>query len=127
MRLFTARGSAGVLRQLAARGAAFEEGIAVGVEQRAAVGRQQQVLVLDAAMDGAEGGEQARPGIGAAFQHLLAVAVGHFLQLLLQGGDGVVVVVERVAKVQQAALLGGEQEDQAHHDGQRGVVECWSA
>ena len=90
---------------LAARGAAFEEGIAVRVEQRAAIGLHEQVLVLDAAMHGAEGGEQARPGIGAAFQHFFAVAVGHFLQLLLQGGDGVVVVVERLAEVQQAALF----------------------
>ena len=49
--------------------------------------------------------------------------VGHFLQLLLQGGDGVVVVVERFAQMQQAALFGREEKHQPHHHGQRGFVE----
>ena len=41
----------------------------------------------------------------------------------MQRRDGVVVVVKRLAQMQQAALFGGEEKDQPHHDGQRGFVE----
>ena len=105
-----------------ARVATFEEGVAVGIEQGPAVGRHQQILVLETAMHGAEGGQQPRPGIGATFQHLLPGTVRNLLQLFLQGGDGVVVVVQRLAEMEQAALFGGEEENQPHHDGQGGVV-----
>ena len=108
---------------VAARGAAFEEGEAVGIEQRAAVGRH--AAGLGAGCRRARPGRwrAGGPGIDAAFQHFFAVLVGHFLQLLPQGGDGVVLVVERLAEKQQAALLGGEEEHQPHHDGEGGFVE----
>ena len=79
--------------------------------------------MLDAAMHSAESGEQSRPSIVAAFQHLFTVAVGALLQLFLQGGDGVIVVIERIAEVKQVAFFGGKQENQPHHDGERAVIE----
>ena len=56
--------------------APFQEREAVGVEEVAAVGGQAQILVLDAAVDGAEGGQQAAPGVVPPLQHLFAVLVG---------------------------------------------------
>ena len=116
-------GLAGVICHCVSCGAAFEERVAVGIEQRAAVGRQAHGFVIDARMDGAERGEQATPGIVAAFENFFAVLVGAFAEQLAQGGDGVVLVVKRVAEQEQSAFFGGEQEDEPHHDGERAVVE----
>jgi hypothetical protein len=105
--------------------AALEEGVLVGVEEGAAVSGEAQVLVGDAAVDGAAEGEQAAPGVVAALEHLLAVAAGEVLELVAQGRGGVVILVQAVAGGdEQAALLGGEQEDEAHHDGDGGAVEA---
>ena len=49
--------------------------------------------------------------------------VSRFLQRLQQRGDGVIRVVQFVAEQQHPALLGGEQEDQAHHDRKRRLVQ----
>ena len=38
-----------------------------------------------------------------------------FAQQRAQGGDGVVLVVERIAEQEQSAFFGGEKEDEAHH------------
>jgi len=105
-----------------AGGAPFEEGEAVGVEEAAAVGRQAQVLVADAAEDGAEGGQQARPGVVAALDDLFGQPVGGGVELGAERADGVGLVVDGVAAQQQAALLGRQQEDEAHHDRQRRFV-----
>ena len=85
MRLSIGSGSAGAVLPGRAGPAAFEEREAVGVEQAAAVGGQAQLLVLDAAVDGAEGGEQPRPGVVPALQHLLAVLVGLLVELGARG------------------------------------------
>ena len=77
----------------------------------------------DAAVDGPEGGQQAAPGVVPALEDLLAVLVGSLAELLAQGRDGVVLVVERVAEQEQVALLGAEQEDKPHHDGECGLVD----
>ena len=61
---------------IGARRAALQEREAVGVEQVAAVGRQRGEIVRDAAVDGAEAGQQAGEGVVAAFEHLFAQAVG---------------------------------------------------
>ena len=110
-------------RQLVSGGAAFEERVAVGVEQAAAVGGQAQRVVLDAAVHGAEQREHAVPGGGRALERVLAVAVGALLQLRAQRARGERLGVERVVDRQQPALLGDEQEDEAHHHGRRAAVD----
>ena len=77
----------------------------------------------DAPVDRPEGRQQPAPGIVPALQHLLAEAGRRVPQLLPQGRDGVVLVVELVAQQQQFPLLGAEQEHQPHHDRQGGFVE----
>ena len=103
--------------------AAFEEREAVGVEQAAAVGGQAQRVVLDAAVHGAEEREQAVPGGGGRLQRVLAVAVGALLELRAERGRRERLGVERVVERQQPALLGDEQEDQAHHHRDRASVD----
>ena len=102
---------------------AFEEGVAVGIEERAAVGRETHGLVLHAAVDGTEGGQQTRPCIVAAFENFLAVLVGAFAQEFPQGGDGVVLIEKRIAEQEQAAFLRGEEEDEPHHHGEGGIID----
>ena len=123
MRLWIGQGWAGVLAPIGARRAAFQEREAVGVEQVAAVGRERGEIVLDAAVDGAEGGQQAGKGVVAAFEHFFAQAVGGLAKLVVQGGDGVVLAVDRVGDGQQVALFGEEEEDQPHHQSERGFVD----
>ena len=48
----------------------------------------------------------------ATFENFLAVLVSTFAEQLAQGGDGVVLVVQRVAEQEQTAFLRGEQEDE---------------
>ena len=60
--------------EVVGRAAAFEEREAVGVEEAAAVGGEGEAVVVDAAVDGPERGEQAVPGGRAAFEGVLAVA-----------------------------------------------------
>ena len=62
-----------------ARRAAFEERVAVGIEEAAAVGEQAQRVVLDAAVHGAKQREHAVPRGRRALQRVLAVAVGALL------------------------------------------------
>ena len=125
-RLLIGSGSAACVCQMMCRRAAFEERIAVGIEQRAAVGRQPQGLVLDAAVDGAEGGEQASPGIVAALQHLFAMLVGDFLQAAPAAWRRRSSGRKAARREQQAALFGGEEKDEPHHHGERAVVETVS-
>ena len=94
-------------------GAAFEPRVAVGVEQAAAVGGQPQVLVRDAGVDGAGDGEQPVPG-GGALAEDRTEAVG-LLQLLDEVADAVGGDVQVVVAGQQPALLGEQQEHDAHH------------
>ncbi len=56
------------------RSAAFEEREPVGVEEAAAVGGEGEAVVVGAAVDSPEGGEQAVPCGRAAFEGVLAVA-----------------------------------------------------
>jgi hypothetical protein len=108
---------------LGACGAAFQERVTIWIEERAAVSGQAHGIVLHAAMDGAEGGEKAAPGIRATLQHLLTALVGDFPQLLAQGGDGVVAVVEGLAEPQEAFFFRTEEEHEPHHDGEGGIVD----
>ena len=79
-RLLIGSGSAGDRLPVRARGAAFEERDS-GRDRRASRRRLAAAgLVLDAAVDGAEGGEQPAPGIVAALQDFFAVLVGTFSQ-----------------------------------------------
>ena len=102
---------------------AFEERVAVGVEEAAAVAGHADAAVLDAAVDGAEGGEQSRPGVEASLEHLDAVPVGlRALELGAERRDRVALGPGAVVG-EEAARLGGEQEDDPHHDGERRLVE----
>ena len=75
MRLLTGSGVASVSLPGGPRLAAFEERKAVGIEQPTAVSGQFEVVVPDAAVNGAKGRQQAAPGIVAAFQDFLAILV----------------------------------------------------
>ena len=105
------------------RRAAFEERVAVGIEQPAAVGGQPQRVVLDPGVDGAEEREHAVPGGRRALQRVLALAVGALVQLRAQRARGQRLGVARVVDGQQPALLGHEQEDEPHHHGDRAAVD----
>lgn len=101
----------------------LQNGILVGIEQGAAIGAQAQPVVGNTAVHGAEGGEQAAPGIEPAFQDFLALGIGLGAQGRSQGGDGVVVVPQRLPQQQEAAFLGVEQEHEPHHHRQGGLVQ----
>ena len=62
----------------------LEERIPIRIEQAAAVGRQPERLVLDAAVDRPEGCEQPMPAGGPPLEGLLAEAVRLLLELLAQ-------------------------------------------
>ena len=79
--------------------------------------------MLNAAIDHAKDCQQATPGIVPPLQHLFTVLIGLFAQSGLQRGDGVILVIERLAQQQHIALLRRHQEDQAHHHRQRCFVE----
>ena len=64
--------------------------------------------MFDARMDGAEGGEQATPGVVTAFEDFLAVLVGAFAKNFAQRGKGIVLVVKRIAEQEQAAFIRGK-------------------
>ena len=93
-RLSIGSGLAGTSRHFESRGRPSRNGIAVGIEEAAAVGRQAQRFVLDAAVDGTERGQQAAPGVVPALEDLLAELVVVVLELLAQRRDGVVLRVE---------------------------------
>ena len=101
MRLLIGKGLRGRVEPACA-GPALQKWEAVRVEQAAAVGRQAQVLVLHAAVHGPEGGQQPAPGVVAPLQHLLAGLVGHLVVLGHQRAGRIVLVVQRIAKQQQA-------------------------
>jgi hypothetical protein len=81
-------GLGGRAAPIGARCAALQERETVGVEEIAAVSRERGEIVRDAAVDGAEAGQQAGEGVVAAFEHLFAQAVGSLAKLVVQGGDG---------------------------------------
>jgi len=105
------------------RPAALQERVAVGVEEAAAVGGQAQRVVLDARVHGAEEREDAVPGGGRALQRIFAVAVGTLLDLRAQPGGRERLGVQRGVDRQQLALLGDEQEDEAHHHRPRAAID----
>ncbi|HEV7522411.1 MAG TPA: hypothetical protein VGP89_15010 [Candidatus Angelobacter sp.] len=75
-------------------------------------------------MNGAKGRQQPGPGIITALQNFFTVKVSYVLQLLTQGGDGIILVINRLAQVEQAALFCRKQKDQPHHDGKGGIIEA---
>ena len=116
MRLLTGSGLASLSRHEVPRLRPSRNGKAVGIEETAAVGRNVNVVVLQAAVHRTERRQQPGPRIVAAFEQFFAVLVGQFPQLLADRGDGVVLFVdgERLAG-DQFPLLGTEQEHQPHH------------
>ncbi len=80
----------------------FQKREAARVEQPAAVRGHKPAVVIDAAIDGAEGRQQPRPGVEADLQHLFAGLVRAGAKLVVQRRDGVVLGVERVFQRQPA-------------------------
>ena len=56
-------------------------------------------------------------------QHFFAEALFVFEQPGAERGDSVVLVVDRLAEQEELPLLGAEQDDEPHHDGESGFVE----
>lgn len=99
--------------------APFEERKAIGIEQRSAESRKPHQFVIDAGIDGTEYREQTGPCVPASFEDFLGLAA----ELHPQGGNSIIGLVTLVSHEQEPALLGGEQEDDPHHDGQSGFIE----
>ena len=100
----------------AARGAAFEERVAVGVEEMAGAGGHREVGMFAAAVDDAEEGEELRPRAEAVV-HGVRVTLGIGAQSLEESTHGVVPDVKPAAG-QQPAVFGeeGEHEPEQHGD-----------
>ena len=105
-----------------AAGAALKPRVAVRVEEAAAHRGKQEARMVDAGEDGTEQGEKAAPGV-EAFEDAGTVAVGVLLKLAAERRRGVDVVVGRLAVEQETALLGAEEEHEAHHHGKGRLVE----
>ena len=103
--------------------AAFEKRILVGIEQAAAHRGHPEKRMVNPRIDGAEEAQQPYPCVKAAFQHLIAKLVPIRLKPPPQRGDRVCVVVCRLAKEQKPSLLRREDEHEAHHHGERRLVE----
>ena len=119
-------GLGGSAAPIGARRAALQERETVGVKEIATVGRERGKIMHYPAVDGTEAGQQAGESVIAAFEHLLAQAVGGLAKLVVQGGDGVVLTVDRVGDGEQVALFGEEEEDQPHHQSERGLIDVLS-
>ena len=104
-------------------GPSLQERKLIGVEEASAVCREGQPIVLHPAVDGTEGGQQAAPGVVAPLHNLFTYLVGCLPQLRMQGGDGVVLIVERIVQRQQPSLFSAEEKDQAHHHLDGGLVQ----
>ncbi|MGH9115497.1 MAG: hypothetical protein ACRDWW_06650 [Acidimicrobiales bacterium] len=103
--------------------AALEPGVAIGVEEAAAVGGEAEVFVGDAGVDGAADGQEAVPCAAAVLEGGFAVEGGPALESLHEPADAVRLDVGGVVGGQEAAFLGEEKEHDAHHGGDDSVVE----
>ena len=83
---------------------------------------QPQVVMLDTAVDGSKSSQEPAPGVMAMLQNLFAMLIGDSPQLIAKRGDRVVLVIHLRAEQEQSPLLGGEQENQPHHHGQRRFI-----
>src|SRR5262249_57449960 len=77
----------------------------------------------DAAMHRSESGEQASPSVVPPLQHLFAVPVGDLLELLLKRRNGIIVIVKRLAQMQEPALFGRKQKHKPHHYRKHSIVD----
>jgi hypothetical protein len=89
---------------IGARCPALQERETVGVKEFAAVGRERGEIVRDAAVDRAKASQQPREGVVAALEHLFAQVVGSLTKLVVKGGNGVVLAVDRIGDGEQVAL-----------------------
>ena len=102
--------------------AAFEEGVAAGIEEVAAAGGQIELgSVAAAIIDEAEQREELRPG-SEALVHGVGIAGGVGAEPLEESADAVMVGVDGVGG-EQAAIFGKEDEDQAQEDGEQSLVD----
>jgi len=74
-------------------------------------------------MHRSESGEQASPSVVPPLQHLFAVPVGDLLELLLKRRNGIIVIVKRLAQMQEPALFGRKQKHKPHHYRKHSIVE----
>ena len=105
----------------AALRAAFQEAVAIGVEQGAVARRQRHAARAGAVMDHAEQDEKLRIRT-VALVHGVRVQGRVFAQPLVQAGQRVG-AEEGVVLRQHVPLLGVEQEDEAQHEGEQTPVD----
>nr|WP_306284182.1 hypothetical protein [Streptomyces sp. Termitarium-T10T-6] len=96
-------------------GPGLQPGVCARVEDRAVVRRQDELRVLDAAVHRVEQRDEPVPGRRRVLQGRLALGVCPCLQLGAQEAGRVGLRVHLVVRRKQPALLGEEQEDDAHH------------
>jgi hypothetical protein len=84
-------------------------------------GGEVEAVVGAAGVDEAEQGQEPGPG-AEALVHGVGVAAGVLAQALVQAADAVVGGPGRLAG-HEAAVLGVEQEDEAHEDGEQAAVD----
>jgi hypothetical protein len=99
----------------------------LGVEDGAVVGGHGQLRMADASVHGAEQGEHALPGCGGTLLNVLAFRRRLLLELFAEPACRIGGLVEGVVGRKQAAFLGIEEEDDAHHDRDGGAIYLVSA
>jgi hypothetical protein len=62
--------------------------------------------MLDATVHRSESGEEARPSVVSSLQHLFAVLVRDLLELFLKRRNSIIVIVKKLAEMQEPALFG---------------------
>ncbi len=105
----------------AGRGAALQEGVAVGVEEGARARRQGHGSRPGAVVDHAEQDEELRPG-AVALVHRVRVQRRILPQSRVQPGQRVGAEEGRILR-QQVALFGVEQEDEPQRHGEQSAVD----
>ncbi|KQQ13306.1 hypothetical protein ASF53_14140 [Methylobacterium sp. Leaf123] len=75
--------------------------------------------MFDAAIDGAEQGQQPRPGGTASLKYLFGIRA----KLHPQRRERIEAIVALLSEEQQTALFRREQEDEPHHHGEARFVE----
>ncbi|MEZ5264672.1 MAG: hypothetical protein R2755_23475 [Acidimicrobiales bacterium] len=103
--------------------AAFEEGEAVGVEEAAAIGGKGEPVVVDAAVNGSEGGEEAMPGGGASLEGVKAVTGRGLAKIVAERQDAVGLSPQGVFGGKEPAFFGEEEEHEPHEDRDGGFVD----
>ena len=104
--------------------ATFQKGILIGIEKTAAVGRDIESLMLDAAVHHAECSQQTHKRIMPAFEQFFALPVRRFAEAFPEPQHAVVGLKEFIVRKQYSTLFGAEEKYQPHHERECRVVEA---